>query len=148
MVSDKPLSALMGHICDKLISSDEIRMASVFTKCLYSIDGQINFTKSLTQPSLSSCYPTLAVADVWVGWSVASVTVWCMCGSVCPCSKRKMAAKFGMHILYGMHWPGDQKIKVQGHRVTKTIMVTWLLVAAVTIVLLALDCMSYDCSGF
>ena len=30
-----------------------------------------------------------AVADVWVGWTVAFVTL-CVCECVCPCSKRKM----------------------------------------------------------
>jgi len=32
-----------------------------------------------------------------------------------------------------MHWPGGQKVKDQSHVVTKTVTVTWLLVAAVAI---------------
>jgi len=32
----------------------------------------------------------------------------------------------------GMHLPGGQKVKGQGHTVTKTVTVAWLLMAAVT----------------
>ena len=49
--------------------------------------------------------PTLSVAKPWVGWSVASVTCVCDCGSVCPHSERKTATaintKLGKHAVHG-----------------------------------------------
>jgi len=50
----------------------------------------------------------------------------------------------------GMHLPNGQKVKGQGHMITKTATVTRLLVTAVVIVLLQppWDCTSYDYLGF
>ena len=51
--------------------------------------------------------------------------------------------------LLDMQSPGGQKVKDQGHTVTKTVKIGRLLVAAVAVVLLlpAWDCTSYDCLG-
>jgi len=61
----------------------------------------------------------------------------CICLCVCLCFKGKwlelstpnlVHAFSGSRSAIGVHWPRDQKCKGQGHTVTKTIPVTWLLV--------------------
>ena len=81
---------------------------------------------------------------------VASVTA-CVCMSVCLHSKRKTASaidtRLYTHVLHGSRLACvDPEVKRsnQGHMVTKTVTVAW----AVSVLLPALDCMLYDCSGF
>ena len=101
-------------------------------------------------------YPTLAWPMRGMWWPVTSVTL-----SVCVHTLKGKRLELStpnlvLHILYGSRSvcikSGGQKIKGQGHMVTKTVTVAWLLVTAVAVVLLGLlsawVCTSYDCLGF